>query len=107
MHYRTRTIRAVALGAVLWLTTASTASATPTFSADVEGNTIVIYSTSDKDIACYTMVTFSYKKGEDRERTRYTCNGFARATNGFRFCERTDPRYIDIKIEGAVTSYCG
>jgi len=34
--------------------------------------TLVIYSTSDKDIACYTMVIFSFKKGDDRERSRYT-----------------------------------
>ena len=106
MRYGTGILRAVA--AALWVTAASAApTGAPTFSADVEGSTIVVYSTSEKAIACYTMVTFSYKNGDDRERTRYTCNGFARAGKRLRFCERTDPRYIDIRIEGSVTGYCG
>jgi hypothetical protein len=97
-------VSVTALGALLWVTPAM---AKPVFTADVEGNTIVVYSTSDKDIACYTMVTFSYRSGDQRERTRYTCNGFARAQKAFRFCERTDPRYVDVTIDGPVTSYCG
>jgi hypothetical protein len=107
MQYRTGSFDAVALGAVLWITAALPAWAATTFSVGVEGDTIVVYSTSDKDIACYTMVTFSYRKGDERESTRYTCNGFARALKDFRFCARTDPRYIDVRIESSVTSYCG
>jgi hypothetical protein len=89
------------------LLSVSAAAAAPTFRAEAEGDTLVIYSTSDKDVACYTMVAFSFKNGDERERSRYVCNGFARAQKDLRFCERSDARYIDLKIEGPVTSNCG
>ena len=107
MKHRIAVPGAVALAGACLFTAVSAAPASPTFRAEVEGETLVIYSTSDKDIACYTMVNFSFKKGDGRERSRYVCNGFARAKKDFRFCERSDARYIDLKIEGPVTSNCG
>jgi hypothetical protein len=97
---------AVLAGAVLFAS-ASSAFAAPTFRAEIEGNKIVVLSTSDKDVACYSFVTFSYQKGDKRETSRFVCNTFARAQKDFRFCERSDERYIDLKIEGPVSASCG
>jgi len=85
---------------------AGPALAKPSFRAEVEGNKLVIYSTSDADIACYTFVTFSYQKGDKRETSRFVCNTFVRAQKDFRFCERENEKYIDLKIEGPVTYSC-
>jgi len=78
-----------------------------TFRAEVEGDTVVVYSTANKDEACYSMVTFSFKSGDERLTRRFVCNGFARAEKDFRFCLRTDPAFVDLKIEGPVTGTCG
>ena len=88
------------------LVAAAPAFAIPTFRAEIEGNKLVIFSTSDKDIACYTFVTFSYQRGDKRETSRFVCNTFARAQKDFRFCERADERYIDLKLESAVSASC-
>jgi hypothetical protein len=93
-------------GAVLLAAASSASGAEPTFKAAVEGNTLVIYSTSAKDVACYTMVTFSFKSGDERTTRRYVCNGFALAKKDHRFCERTDPDFVDLKIEGPVSANC-
>lgn len=95
-----------AIIAATLLTAAAPAFAMPTFRAEIEGNKLVVFSTSDKDIACYTFVTFSYQRGEKRETSRFVCNTFARAQKDFRFCERTDERYIDLKIESPVSASC-
>ena len=95
-----------ALIATALLAAAAPAFAIPIFRAEVEGNKLVIFSTSDKDIACYTFLTFSYQHGDKRETSRFVCNTFARAQKDFRFCERADERYIDLKIEGPVTASC-
>ena len=78
-----------------------------TFRAEVEGNKIVVYSTSQKDEACYSTVTFSYKKGDGRETRKFVCNTFARAGKDFRFCERSDEEYVDLRIEEQATGTCG
>ena len=78
-----------------------------TFRAEIEGNKIVVYSTSKKDEACYTTVTFSYKKGDGRETRKFVCNTFARAGKDFRFCERSDEEFVDLKIEEPATGTCG
>jgi azurin len=88
------------------LATAAPAFAAPVFRAEVEGNKLVVFSTSDVDIACYTFITFSYQRGDKRETSRFVCNTFARAQKDFRFCERADEKYIDLKIEGPVTASC-
>jgi hypothetical protein len=77
-----------------------------TFKAEVEGNKVVVYSTSTKDTACYSMVTFSFKTDDGRETRRFVCNTFARAEKNYRFCERGDEKFVDLKIEGPVTANC-
>jgi hypothetical protein len=99
--------RIVACAGMLFFVAAASAFAAPTFRAEVEGNKIVIFSTSDKDIACYTFVTFSYQNGDKRETSRFVCNTFARTQKDFRFCERENEKYIDLKIEGPVSASCG
>jgi len=99
--------RAVVLAGIVLAATAAPAIAAPIFRAEIEGNKLVVFSTSDKDIACYTFLTFSYQKGDKRESSRFVCNTFARAQKDFRFCEREDERYIDLKLESPVTASCG
>jgi hypothetical protein len=100
MKHRT----AARAGALLLVVASSAFGAT--FRAEVEGDTVVVYSTAKKDEACYSMVTFSYKSGDERQTRRFVCNGFARAEKDFRFCSRTDPGFVDLKIEGPVTGTC-
>jgi hypothetical protein len=90
----------------LLIAASAPALAMPTFRAAVEGKKVVIFSTSDRDIACYTFVNFSYQKGDKREFTRFVCNTFARAQKDFRFCEREDEKYIDVQIEGPINASC-
>jgi hypothetical protein len=97
---------AALLAGTVLLSAALPAFAKPTFRAEVEGNKIVVFSTTDKDIACYTFVTISYQRGDKRESTRFVCNTFARAGKDFRFCERADEKYIDLKIEEPVSASC-
>ena len=99
--------RAAVLAGVALSVFGAPAIAAPTFRAEVEGNKLVVFSTSDKDVACYTFLTFSYQKGDKRETSRFVCNTFARAGKDFRFCEREDERYIDLKLEGPVSASCG
>ena len=104
MHH---SIAAIA-GALLLAVGSSALALEATFRAEVEdGKTLVVYSTSKKDVACYSFVTFSYQNGDKRETRRFVCNGFARAGEDFRFCSRTDDRFVDLKIEGPVTGTCG
>lgn len=98
--------RTAALAGALLVALAASASAA-TFRAEVEGDAVVVYSTSKKDEACYSMVTFSFKSGDERITRRFVCNTFARAQKDFRFCERKDPEFIDLKIEAPVTGTCG
>ena len=95
-----------AIIAATLFTAAAPAFAVPAFRAETEGNKLIVFSTSDKDIACYTFVTFSYQRGDKRETSRFVCNTFARAQKDFRFCERTDEKYIDLKIESPVSASC-
>ena len=78
-----------------------------TFRAEIEGNKIVVYSSSTKDEACYSTVTFSFKKGDGREVRKFVCNTFARKGKDFRFCERGDESYVDLRIEEQATGTCG
>jgi hypothetical protein len=84
---------------------ASTATAT-TLRAAVEGNTIVIYSSSDKPIGCRVSVMFSYKYGDGRRATRLECNGRAPAEQDFAFCKSENAKYLDPKIERAIQGGC-
>ena len=101
MNYRT-----IGLTAALLTAASPSAFAATTFKAAVEGNKIVVYSTTDKDIACYTMVTFSFQSGDKRVQRRFVCNMFAREGKDQVYCERSEPEYIDLQIEGPVTFNC-
>ena len=94
------------IGALLFVV-AFPVCAKPTFRAEVQDNTIIVYSSADKDEPCYTEVTFSFKKGDERITRRFVCNTFARGQKDFRFCERKDPAFIELKLEGPVTGTCG
>ncbi len=92
------------LGALTLIAAGAVAAAT--FRAEVQGDTIVIYSTAKKAERCSASVMFSYKYGEDRRTTRLECNGPAPAEKDFVFCKRTNPEFIDLKIERPVNGGC-
>ncbi len=94
------------IGALV-LVVALPASAKPTFRAEVQGDTIIVYSSAEKDQPCYTEVTFSFKKGDERVTRRFVCNTFARGQKDFKFCERKDPEFVDLKLVSPVTGTCG
>ncbi|HTT36522.1 MAG TPA: hypothetical protein VMH32_02490 [Burkholderiales bacterium] len=96
---------AALVGALLFAVGLSALGAT--FRAEIEGNKVVVYSSSTKDEACYSTVTFSYKKGDGREVRKFVCNTFARKGKDFRFCERGDESYVDLRIEEQATGTCG
>jgi len=82
------------------------AAAAATFRAEVQGNTIVIYSTAKRPERCSASVMFSYKYGDDRRTTRLECNGPAPAEKDFVFCKRTNAEFVDLKIERPVNGGC-
>lgn len=84
---------------------ASTASAT-TLRAAIEGDTIVIYSSSDKAVGCRVSVMFSYKYGDGRRATRLECNGRAPAEKDFAFCKSENAQYLEPKIERPIQGGC-
>ncbi|MEO8627721.1 MAG: hypothetical protein ABI612_06410 [Betaproteobacteria bacterium] len=84
---------------------ASTATAT-TLRAAVEGDTIVIYSSSEKAVGCRVSVMFSYKYGDGRRATRLECNGRAPAEQDFPFCKTEHAQYHDPKIERPIQGGC-
>jgi hypothetical protein len=94
------------IGALVFVL-ASPAFAKPTFRAEVQGDTIIVYSSADKDQPCYTEVTFSFKTADGRTTRRFVCNTFARGQKDYKFCERKDPEFVDLKLETPVTGTCG
>ena len=92
-------------GAVLFAVTSSAFGAT--LRAEVEGNTLVVYLTSDKDENCFTEVRFSFQSGDKRVTRRFVCHTFARAGKDVRFCERSDPEFVDLRIEAPLSAQCG
>lgn len=74
--------------------------------AEVEGNTVVIYSTMKKAGGCKASVLFSYQKGDQRQMRRLECNFRVPAQEHYRFCEHYNPEFIDLKIESATTGGC-
>src|SRR5438105_3698621 len=83
-----------------------TLAAAATFRAEVQGDTILIYSTAKKPEHCSASVMFSYKYGEDRRTTRLECNGPAPAEKDYVFCKRSNAEFIDLKIERPVNGGC-
>jgi hypothetical protein len=92
------------LGCLLLAATAAYAAAT--FRAEVQGDTILIYSTNTKPAHCSASVMISYKYGDGRRTTRLECNGPAPAEKDYVFCKRTNPDFVDLKIERPANGDC-
>jgi len=74
--------------------------------AEVEGNTVVIYSSMKKAGGCKASVLFSYQKGDQRQTRKLECNFRVPALDHYRFCEHSNPEFIDLKLEGATIGGC-
>jgi len=74
--------------------------------AEVEGNTVVIYSSMKKAGGCKASVLFSYQKGDQRQTRRLECNFRVPAQEHYRFCEQYNPEFIDLKLESATIGGC-
>lgn len=74
--------------------------------AEVEGNTVVIYSTMKKPGGCKAAVLFSYAKSGERMTRKLECNFRVPAQDHYRFCEQTNPDFVDLRIEGATIGGC-
>ncbi len=88
------------------LLTVAAAAGAATFRAEVQGDTILIYSTAKKPERCSASVMISYKYGDDRRTTRLECNAPAPAEKDYVFCKRTNADFIDLKIERPVNGGC-
>ena len=42
---------------------------------------------------------FSFKKGDERETRRLECNGPAMPEKDYVFCKRSNPEFVELKIE--------
>ncbi len=93
---------------VLFALPSITAAAAPSkvMKAEVEGNTIVIYSSMKKAGGCKAAVLFSYGNAQHRQTRKLECNFRVPAQDHYRFCEQYNPEFIDIKIEGPITGGC-
>ena len=74
--------------------------------AEVEGNSVVIYSSMKKAGGCKAAVMFSYRHGDAREKRKLECNFRVPAQEHYRFCEHYDPQFVDLKIESAIVGGC-
>jgi hypothetical protein len=96
--------------ACLWLALPSIAAAATApgavLEAEVEGNTVVIYSSMKKAGGCKAAVLFSYRKGDQRQTRRLECNFRVPAQERHRFCEQSNPEFIDLRIESATIGGC-
>ena len=94
----------------VWLASfvfAATASAFgASFKGAIEGDTVIIYSTAKKTENCSASIMFSYKKGDERETRRLECNGPAMAEKDYVFCKRSNPEFVDLKIERPANGGC-
>jgi len=95
-------------GLLLALPTVAATAGAPgaVLKAEVEGNTVVIYSWMKKAGGCKASVLFSYQKGDRRETRRLECNFRVPAQDRYRFCEQSNPEFIDIRIEGPIIGGC-
>ena len=86
----------------------ATAAPPPTtlLKAEVEGNTVVIYSSLKKAGGCKAAVMFSYRHGDERVKRKLECNFRVPAQDHYRFCEFYDPQFVDLKIESAIVGGC-
>lgn len=80
-----------------------------TFGAAVEGNTVGIFSRSDKEDVCNVWVAFSFWHEGKREYTTTTCpdRPIVISSDWVEVCRVTDPVIVNPKIEGPVEFKCG
>lgn len=74
--------------------------------AEVEGNTVVIYSSVKKPAGCKASVLFSYLKEGQRQKRKLECNFRVPAQSHYRFCAQSNPEFVDLRIEGATVGGC-
>jgi len=79
---------------------------TPALQTVVEGNTVVIYSSMKKAGGCKASVLFSYLKAGRRQTRKLECNFRVPAQERYRFCQHSDPEFIDLKLESATIGGC-
>ncbi|PWT73195.1 MAG: hypothetical protein C5B46_05780 [Proteobacteria bacterium] len=91
---------------VLLLVPAMAECKTGALEVAIEGHTVVIYSSMEKAGGCKASVLFSYEKEGQRRTRKLECNFRVPAKAHYRFCEASDPEFIDIKIESAITGGC-
>jgi hypothetical protein len=100
-------MKAAALLLFALLSIAAAAAPPPTLlKAEVEGNTVVIYSSTKKPGGCKAAVMFSYRHGDEREKRKLECNFRVPAQEHYRFCAHYDPQFVDLKIESAIVGGC-
>ena len=100
-------MKAAALLLFAPLSIAAAAAPPPTLlKAEVEGNTVVIYSSTKKAGGCKAAVMFSYRQGDEREKRKLECNFRVPAQEHHRFCAHYDPQFVDLKIERPVNGGC-
>ena len=92
--------------AALFLSALACSAFGATFKGAVEGDTVVIYSTTKRAENCSASVMFSYKKDDERETRRLECNGPAPAQKDYVFCKRSSPDFVDLKIERPANGGC-
>jgi hypothetical protein len=78
-----------------------------TFSATIEGKTIIIFSHSDKEEVCSAWVPFSYWYKGKREHTFTKClRKTLTISEKIEMCRMTNVEIVKPKIEGPVVSLC-
>ena len=96
--------RTALLGLFLFVTAGSSFGAT--FKGAIEGDTVIIYSTAKKIENCSASIMFSFKKGDERETRRLECNGPAMPEKDYVFCKRSNPEFVELKIERPANGGC-
>jgi hypothetical protein len=82
------------------------AASTGMLKAEVEGNTVVIYSSMKRAGGCKASVLFSYLKAGQRQTRKLECNFRVPAQDHYRFCQHSDPDFVDLRLEGATIGGC-
>ena len=78
-----------------------------TFTAEAEGNTITIYSSSDEKQICNLTVAFSFFYKGKRNMTKTFCQEIEiEPSNKAEACSVTHEDIVDPKIESPVTAEC-
>jgi hypothetical protein len=74
--------------------------------AEVEGDTLVIYSSMKKAGGCKAALLFSYQKGGHRQMSKLECNFRVPAEDHHRFCVHSNPEFVDLRIESPIAGGC-